>query len=171
MYNYQENIWFVGTLARTAWLDSGISSNPVATGTDNYLFTHETGALDDGSAMSSFIESGDLGIADGQQFTFISRVIPDVNFRETVDNSSVDFILNAKNAPGQSVQVTDTASAKTPHVDTVVKTSSTPVDQYTNQYQTRIRGRSFTFKVQSTDANVLWRLGIPRVDIRPDGRR
>ena len=171
VYNYQENIWFVGTLARTAWLDSGISSNPVATGTDNYLFTHETGALDDGSAMSSFIESGDLGIADGQQFTFISRVIPDVNFRETVDNSSVDFILNAKNAPGQSVQVTDTASAKTPHVDTVVKTSSTPVDQYTSQYQTRIRGRSFTFKVQSTDANVLWRLGIPRVDIRPDGRR
>ena len=162
VFNYQEQLWFVGSLSRTAWLDRGISSVPVATG-GNYLYDHETGALDDGSAMTSFVESGDLGIADGQQFSFISRVIPDLNFRETASTSSVDFILNAKNAPGQTVQSTET--------DTVSKTSATPVDQYTNQYQTRLRGRSFTFKIQSTDANVLWRLGIPRVDIRPDGRR
>ena len=67
------------------------------------------------------------------------------------------------NAPGQVVQTTNT--------DTITKTSNVPVDQYNSQYQTRLRGRSFTFKVQSTDADVLWRLGIPRVDIRPDGRR
>jgi hypothetical protein len=163
VYNYQENIWFVGSLARTAWLDRGISDVPVSTGGNNYLYNQETGSLDDGSAMTSFVESGDLGIADGQQFSFISRVLPDINFREATATSSVDFILSAKNAPGQVSQATES--------DTVSKTSSTPVDQYTNQYQTRLRGRSFTFKVQSTDANVLWRLGIPRVDIRPDGRR
>ena len=163
VYNYQENIWFVGSLERTAWLDRGISDVPVSTGGNNYLYNQETGSLDDGSAMTSFVESGDLGIADGQQFSFISRVLPDINFREATATSSVDFILSAKNAPGQVSQATET--------DTVSKTSSTPVDQYTNQYQTRLRGRSFTFKVQSTDANVLWRLGIPRVDIRPDGRR
>ena len=164
VFNYLENIWFVGTLDRTAWLDRGISALPVATGTDNYLFNHETGAKADGAAMTSFIESGDLGISDGNQFTFVSRVLPDLNFRETnVNNTTVNFILNAKNAPGQSAQTTVT--------DTVTKSSNVPVDQYTSQYQTRLRGRSFTFKVQSTDADVLWRLGIPRVDIRPDGRK
>ena len=164
VYNYQEGIWFIGTLARTAWLDRGISALPVATGTDNYLFNHETGAKADGAAMTSFIESGDMGISDGNTFSFISRVLPDLNFRETnVNDTTVDFILSAKNAPGQSAQDTNT--------DTVTKTSNTPVDQYTSQYQTRLRGRSFTFKIQSTDADVLWRLGIPRVDIRSDGRR
>jgi len=164
VYNYQEDIWFIGTLARTAWLDRGISALPVATGTDNYLFNHETGAKADGAAMTSFIESGDLGISDGNQFSFVSRVLPDLNFRDTnVNNTTVDFILNAKNAPGQVAQTTNT--------DTITKTSNVPVDQYTSQYQTRLRGRSFTFKVQSTDADVLWRLGIPRVDIRSDGRR
>ena len=94
----------------------------------------------------------------------MNSVIPDLNFRDTnVDNTTVDFILSAKNAPGQVVQTTNT--------DTITKTSNVPVDQYTSQYQTRLRGRSFTFKIQSTDADVLWRLGIPRVDIRSDGRR
>jgi hypothetical protein len=164
VYNYQENIWYVGTLSRTAWLDRGIGSVPIATSDDSYLYNHETGAKDDGSAMTAFIESGDMDITDGNQFSFISRVIPDLNFRETnVNDTTVNFIFNAKNAPGQTAQTAST--------NTITKTSNTPVDQYTNQYQTRIRGRSFTFKVESTDADVLWRLGIPRVDIRPDGRR
>jgi|DEB0MinimDraft_10_1074344.scaffolds.fasta_scaffold00010_19 hypothetical protein len=164
VYNYQENIWYIGTLSRTAWLDRGISSLPVATGNDGYLYNHETGAKADGQAMTAYIESGDMGISDGNNFSFISRVIPDLNFRETnVNDTTVNFVLNAKNAPGQVNQQTDT--------NTVTKTSNVPVDQYTNQYQTRLRGRSFTFKVESTDADVLWRLGIPRIDIRQDGRR
>ena len=164
VYNYQENIWYIGTLARTAWLDRGISSLPVATGNDGYLYNHETGSKADGQAMTSYIESGDMGISDGNNFSFISRVIPDLNFRETNGNeTTVNFVLNAKNAPGQVNQQTET--------NTITKTSNVPVDQYTNQYQTRLRGRSFTFKVESTDADVLWRLGIPRIDIRQDGRR
>ena len=163
VYNYLEKIWFVGNLARTAWLDRGISAFPIATGTTNFLFNQEVGAQDDGSAMTSFIESGDMSITDGNQFSFINRVIPDINFRETVSTSSLDFILETKNFPGQQDQNTST--------NTVSKTSATPVDQYTNQYFTRLRGRSFTLKLQSTDANILWRLGVPRVDIRADGRR
>ena len=163
VYNYLEKLWFIGNLARTAWLDRGISSLPLAAGTTNFLFNQEVGAQDDGSAMTSFIESGDMSITEGNQFSFISRVIPDINFRETVDTSSMDFIMETKNFPGQADQNSST--------NTISKTSSTPVDQYTNQYFTRLRGRSFTLKLQSTDANVLWRLGVPRVDIRPDGRR
>lgn len=163
VYNYQENIWYIGTLTRTAWLDRGVNRLPIATA-DGYLYNHEIGAKADGQAMTSYIESGDMDISEGNQFSFISRVIPDLNFRETnVNNTTVNFILNAKNAPGQTSQTTNT--------DTITKTSNTPVDQYTNQYQTRLRGRSFTFKVESTNADVLWRLGIPRIDIRPDGRR
>ncbi|MAZ71789.1 MAG: hypothetical protein CMC70_01450 [Flavobacteriaceae bacterium] len=163
VYNYLEKIWFVGNLARTAWLDRGISELPIATGTTNFLFNQEVGAQDDGAAMTSFIESGDMSITDGNQFSFINRVIPDINFREAVDTSSLDFILETKSFPGQQDQNSST--------NTVSKTSATPVDQYTNQYFTRLRGRSFTLKLQSTDENILWRLGVPRVDIRPDGRR
>jgi hypothetical protein len=163
VYNYLEKIWFIGNLSRTAWLDRGISSLPLAAGDNNFLYNQEVGAQDDGSAMTSFIESGDMSITDGNQFSFINRVIPDINFRETVDTSSLNFIIDTKNFPGQVDQSSST--------NTVSKTSSTPVDQYTNQYFTRLRGRSFTLKIQSTDANVLWRLGVPRVDIRPDGRR
>jgi len=163
VYNYLEKLWFIGNLARTAWLDRGISSLPLAAGATNFLFNQEVGAQDDGSAMTSFIKSGDMSITEGNQFSFISRVIPDINFRETVDTSSIDFIMETKNFPGQIDQNSST--------NTVSKTSSSPVDQYTDQYFTRLRGRSFTLKLQSTDANVLWRLGVPRVDIRPDGRR
>ena len=163
VYNYLEKLWFIGSLARTAWLDRGISSLPLATASDNFLFNQEIGAQDNGSAMTSFIESGDMSITDGNQFSFISRVIPDINFREAVDTSSLEFILETKSFPGQTDQNSST--------NTISKTSSTPVDQYTNQYFTRLRGRSFTLKLQSTDANVLWRLGVPRIEIRPDGRR
>jgi hypothetical protein len=166
VFNYLENVWYVGNLSRTAWLDRGISTLPVATGGNNYLYNHETGSAytDETSNTASFVESGDLGISDGNSFSFITRVLPDLNFREDdVDNTTVDFILSAKNSPGQTVQSTTT--------QVITKTSNVPVDQYTEQYQTRLRGRSFTFKVQSTDADVLWRLGIPRVYIKPDGRR
>ena len=163
VYNYMEKLWFIGTLGRTAWLDRGISAFPIATSTDNFLFNHEKGTEDDGSAMSTFIESGDMRISQGNQFSFISRVIPDVNFRETTDTSTMNFILETKNFPGQVDQNSST--------NAVAKTSATPIDQYTNQYFTRLRGRSFTLKVQSTTENVLWRLGVPRIEIRPDGRR
>ena len=166
VYNYFEKLWYVGKLSRTAWLDRGISALPIGAGDQNFLYSHEVGSVytDETQNTASFIESGDLGISDGNQFSFVSRVLPDLNFRETTNNdTTVDFILSAKNAPGLPAQTTNT--------NTLTKTESVPVDKYTSQYQTRLRGRSFRFKVQSTDNEVLWRLGIPRVDIRPDGRR
>tara|TARA_R100001369_G_scaffold11018_2_gene24352 strand:+ start:978 stop:3182 length:2205 start_codon:yes stop_codon:yes gene_type:complete len=163
VYNYLEKVWFIGALDRTAWLDRGISQFPVSTGTNNFLFNQEIGSKDDGSAMNSFIESGDMRMPSGNQFSFISRVIPDINFRETVETSSLNITLSAKNFPGQANQTTVT--------NPVTKSSSNPVDQYTTDFQTRLRGRSFTLKVQSNDQNILWRLGIPRIDIRPDGKR
>ncbi len=174
VYNFLEKVWFTGTLNRSAWLDRGISTLPLATSDTNYLYNHETGsAFSDDLSAESFITSGEISISEGNQFSFIRRVIPDINFRSKTTVTSLDFILTVKDFPGQAF-LDPSTSPETPlssSTNAIQKTSTTPIDQYTNQYFTRLRGRSFSFKVTSTDENVLWRLGVPRIEIRPDGRR
>ena len=105
VYNYQQNIWYYGTLARGAWIDRGVEQNPIAAGLDGYLYTHENG-FDDGSqnpatAISAYIESSQFDIGDGNNFSFVSRIIPDVTFRDsTVSSPSVTFTMKARNFPG-----------------------------------------------------------------------
>ncbi len=174
VYNFLEKVWFTGTLNRSAWLDRGISTLPLATSDTNYLYNHETGsAFSDDLSAESFITSGEISISEGNQFSFIRRVIPDINFRSKTTVTSLNFILTVKDFPGQAF-LDPSTSPETPlssSTNAIQKTSTTPIDQYTNQYFTRLRGRSFSFKVTSTDENVLWRLGVPRIEIRPDGRR
>lgn len=174
VYNFLEKVWFTGTLNRSAWLDRGISTLPLATSDTNYLYNHETGsAFSDDLSAESFITSGEISISEGNQFSFIQRVIPDINFRSKTTATSLNFILTVKDFPGQAF-LDPSTSPETPlssSTNAIQKTSTTPIDQYTNQYFTRLRGRSFSFKVTSTDENVLWRLGVPRIEIRPDGRR
>ncbi len=112
-----------------------------------------------------------MRINQGNQFSFIQRVIPDVNFRDQESSSTLNFVLTSRNFPGQVYLDTASSSALPSSTNAVVKTSVDPIDQYTYQYFTRLRGRSFTFKVESSDQNVLWRLGVPRIEIRPDGKR
>jgi len=168
IYNYAEKTWSIGTLARTAWQDKGINQFPIAAGTDGYLYLHENG-LDDGSqnpavAITSYIESSQLSIEAGNDFVFLSRLIPDLTFSaSTVSNPSAVFTLEARNFPGgQYLQEDDS---------TVTQTATTPVEQFTEQTFVRLRGRSFAVKVESNTVGTQWRLGIPRVDIRPDGSR
>ena len=171
VYNYVEKVWFTGTMNRSAWLDRGISNFPLATGINNYLYNHETGAVFTDDAATAYIQSGDMRINQGNQFSFIQRVIPDVNFRDQESSSTLNFVLTSRNFPGQVYLDTASSSALPSSTNAVVKTSVDPIDQYTYQYFTRLRGRSFTFKVESSDQNVLWRLGVPRIEIRPDGKR
>ena len=167
-YNYDLNLWTYGTLARTAWTDVGIIENPIAAGTDGYLYYHEDG-FDDGStnpvsALTAYIESSQIGINDGNNFGFVSRLIPDITFRNsTAVNPSATFTLKARNFPGGSYLQEDDSS--------VVKTASVPVEQFTQQNFVRLRGRSIALRVESDTTGVGWRLGSPRIDIRPDGRR
>jgi len=171
VYNYVEKVWFTGTMNRSAWLDRGISNFPLSTGINNYLYNHETGAVFTDDAATAYIQSGDMRINQGNQFSFIQRVIPDVNFRDQESSSTLNFVLTSRNFPGQVYLDTASSSALPSSTNAVVKTSVDPIDQYTYQYFTRLRGRSFTFKVESSDQNVLWRLGVPRIEIRPDGKR
>jgi|TARA_R100000479_G_scaffold25522_1_gene9651 hypothetical protein len=167
VFNYEQKIWYIGSLNRTAWMDRGVSEFPVAASTDGYLYNHETGD-DDGStnpvsAISAHIESSQIDIGDGNQFSFITRIIPDLTFRSSADGSSATLTLKTRNAPGGNYLQTEST--------TVTKSATVPVEQFTEDARVRLRGRSFALRVESTTTGIGWRLGSPRVDIRPDGRR
>jgi len=167
IYNYQQQIWYIGSLERTVWLDRGINSQPTAA-RDGYLYSHETG-FSDGStepatAISSHIESSQLDIGDGENFVFLKRVIPDVTFEGTeADNPLLNFTLKTRNFPGGQYLQTETKE--------VLRSSTTPVEQFTDQVHIRLRGRSFALRLEESVIGNRWRLGLPRIDIRPDGRR
>ena len=164
VYNYGQKIWYFGTLARTAWLDRGIRTFPIAAGTPN-LFNHETGYDDDGSAMTSFIESAPMDIGDGDKFSLIQKVIPDLTFEGSVNQSTpaANFTIKARNEPGEDYGNTSSGTA--------TRTATSPVELFTNQIDLRARGRSFALRVDSSATGMKWKLGTPRVNIRPDGRR
>ena len=165
IYNYANQTWYYGSLARTAWHDRGIRQFPIGAGS-SYLFEHENGNDDDGSAMTASIESSQLDIGDGYQFTFIKQLIPDITFEgstSTTGNPSASFTLQARTGPGSTYGNTSSGTS--------TRSATTPVEQFTDKLNVRLRGRSFNMKLESTEQGVAWKLGTPRVDIRPDGRR
>ena len=168
IYNYEEKVWYFGNLVRTFWLDRGVNDFPLAAGTDGYLFNQENG-LNDGSTnppspISSFIESSQLSIGDGEDFVFLTRLLPDITFDASTDSAaSVNMTLQTRNFPGGNYLQSN--------VSPVTQTATTPVEQFTTEAFIRLRGRAFALKVDSSMADVQWRLGTTRVDVRPDGRR
>jgi hypothetical protein len=168
VYNYQQQVWYNGSMVRTAWEDRGVHRNPIAAGTDGYLYYHEDG-FDDGStspssAITASIESSQIDMGDGEQFTLVRRLIPDITFRNSeAITPSADFTVKVRDFPGANYSESVSGTTE--------RSATTPVEQFTNQTHLRLRGRSFALKVESTGAGVGWRLGSPRIDIRPDGRR
>ena len=171
IYNYAEKSWAVGTLSRTAWIDRGIFNYPLATDSNGVLYEHENG-LNDGStspssAINAHIESSQIDIGDGENFLFLDRLIPDITFNGSTDSSpAATFTLKTRNFPGGNYLQSDDSS-----VEQSVAETSTVVEQFTDQAFVRLRGRSFALKVASSQTGIQWRLGTPRVQIRPDGRR
>ena len=162
IYNYAENIWFYGQLVRTAWLDAGIENYPRAVG-NSYLFQQEKGFNDDGSPMTNvFIESSDMDIGDGEQFSFIKRIIPDYKFIQDDNNGNVNVVLKTRNFPGDSLTTNSTSA----------------INSSTQQVFVRSRSRQMALRFESDDdatndgnLSIGWRLGATRVDIKPDGKR
>tara|TARA_R110001592_G_scaffold345982_1_gene638259 strand:- start:209 stop:2383 length:2175 start_codon:yes stop_codon:yes gene_type:complete len=165
VYNYLDKIWYYGTLSRTAWLDRGTRPFPLATDNTGYLYNQEFGHDDDGSAMTSYIESAVMDIGDGDRFTFINKVIPDLSFSgsTSISTPQATFTIKSRDNPGQDFDSTGSGTA--------IRTQSIPVEEYTQQLNLRSRGRSFALRVESAAVGSRWRLGSPRVDIRQDGRR
>lgn len=168
LYNYLENNWAIGTLPRTAWQDSGLLRKPLAASTDGYLYFHEDG-INDGStnppsAINSYVESSQLSIGEGNNFVFLSRLLPDLTFDNSVTDAPVaNFTLKARNFPGGEYLQSN--------LSPITQSATTPIELFTDQAFVRLRGRSFAVKVESDRTDVQWKLGTPRVDIRADGRR
>ena len=166
-FNYRDQVWTYGNLARTAWLDQGVRQYPQATSPDNYIYDHEFGT-DDGStnppsAINAYIESSPLDIADGEQFSFIRRLVPDITFINSTNSPRVDFTLKTQNYPGSNYQDGSDSG--------VTRTAVVPVEQYTQVRDIRLRGRSIILRIESDRVGTCWRLGTPRVEIQTDGRR
>jgi len=173
VYNYFEKIWYYGTMARTAWLDSGLLPTPIAATYSANLVNHETGLNDNETAtilpLNAYIASSEFDIGDGHNFGFVWRILPDLTFE------------NSTNAPsGAAATVTmellglsNSGSGVTSDASQPVALSSTYniTEEFTGQIYTRFRGRQMIFKISSNQVNTAWQLGAPRIDIRADGRR
>jgi len=164
IWNYVEKVWYFGSLVRTAWLDRGIRNFPIAASTP-HLFNHESGFDDDTSAMTAFIETAPIDIGDGDKFVSLKRVIPDLTFTGSVTGSSPNatFTVKARDFPGSDFDQTGTG--------TTSRTATSPVEQFTEKLDYRIRGRSFAIRLDSSALGCKFKMGTPRVDIREDGRR
>jgi hypothetical protein len=185
VYNYSENIWYFGTLVRTAWTDAGLFQYPIALNAGN-VYYHELGH-DDGQPtgapplpIDSYIQSADIDIEDGDKYMLIRRIIPDVNFSSSdLTNSvtgatltpEVTMTVGVRNFPGATSSTTNAEGESTAELVTSSGTTTATVNQYTNQVFVRARGRQMNFKISSNGVGVQWQLGMPRVDARPDGLR
>jgi len=177
VYNYLDQCWYYGSMARTAWYQTGTQPYPIAADYNGRLLYHENGNDDNSiqgvtTPINAYIQSSDFDIGDGNNFGFVWRMLPDVNFNSSTTNQPAVTIqlqprLNSgtgynTNTDNPTVQSSQNFSAAVP---------AYTVDQFTGQVYTRVRGRQMAFRLQSTGTGVAWQLGAPRIDIRQDGRR
>lgn len=166
-YNYIDKVWSYGEIERTAWLDDGVRDYPIAASTDNHLYYQEYG-MNDGSqnppvALNAYIEASPVDIGDGDKFSFVRRVLPDVKFFDSTNDPQVSLVLKTQNYNGSPYLSGSNSS--------VIRTSSVPIDQYTNVANVRVRGRSLIFRIESNKVDTRWGLGSPRIEVRTDGAR
>ena len=175
IYNYLDQVWYYGTMARTAWLQTGTQPYPIAADYNNRLLNHENGNDDLSTAatlpIDAYIQSSDFDIGDGQSFGFVWRMLPDVNFNNsTGDQPAITMQLQPRQNSGSAYNT----SVDNPQVQSPQNFTNIPaytVNQFTGQVYTRVRGRQMAIRIESTGTGVAWQLGVPRIDIKPDGRR
>jgi len=171
VYNYVEQVWYYGTMGRTAWLDTAVRGNILSATSDwdgttvsnSKIYNQEDGLDADGAAMNSYIQSNDFDLADGEDFMLTKRIIPDLRFDgSTAATPTVDLEIRPRRSPGSSYQ-NDPADTQD-----VIEASA---DIYTEQVFIRARARQMALKVASNTLGVQWSLGAPRLDARLSGRR
>jgi hypothetical protein len=179
IFNYLDRVWYYGTLDRTAWLDSPLRQFPMAATEGNIIVYHEA-AVDDGStnppsAINAYVQSSDFDIGDGHNYGFVWRIIPDITFDgsdttgATSDKPVVNFTVRPRQNPGSNYGVADNPTVTS--AQSYAGQTTYNVQQFTEIVYTRIRGRQMAFKVESNSIGTQWQLGVPRIDVRPDGRR
>jgi hypothetical protein len=173
IYNYVEKIWYYGTMARTAWLDSGLLPTPIAATYSYNLVNHEFGLNDvetpEVLPLNAYISSSEFDIGDGHNFGFVWRILPDLTFENSTNSPSGTTPTVTMELFG----LANSGSGVTSTAGQPVASSSTYniTEEFTGQIYTRLRGRQMIFKIRSNQINTAWQLGAPRIDIRADGRR
>ena len=184
IYNYLEDIWYYGNMSRSAWLDSALRGKPLAAvyryvGTADVvsvgnLVNHEDGVDDNETeepkAISAFIASGEFDVDEGQQFSFIWRMLPDLRFTGST-TTAPRAIMTLSPLDNSGSGYNNPASEGGDSSATITRSAVMPIEEFTGQIYTRVRGRQFVMRIESDGLGVTWQLGSPRVDMRPDGRR
>jgi hypothetical protein len=177
IFNYLDRVWYYGTMSRTAWLDSPLREYPMAAGLDNRLYFHELG-VDDGttnppSPINSYVQSSDFDIGDGHNYGFVWRMIPDITFDGSTTPSplypKVTMTMRPRQNPGSGYSTS--ASANVDSTQSYAGQQTYNVQQFTEIVYTRLRGRQLAFRISSDTLGTQWQLGVPRIDVRPDGRK
>jgi hypothetical protein len=174
IYNYVDRVWYYGSMARSAWLDSGIRQYPMAADYNNRILYHES-SVDDNAGdsslpISAYVQSSDFDIGDGHNFGFVWRIPPDVNFNgSNVNQPSVTMTIKPRVNSGTPYSTAD--NPRVTSSDNYGTSQVYNIQQFTGQVYTRLRGRQLAFRIESDGIGVSWQLGMPRIDIRPDGRR
>jgi hypothetical protein len=177
-YNYAEDVWAYGTMARTAWLDSGLRNYPLAatyqSATTGNIVNHEYGVDDNATGttlpINAIIETAEFDIDDGDRFGFVWRILPDITFRgSTIDSPQCTMTLIPMQNSGSGYN--DPISLGGNSDATIVRTATVPIEKFTGQVYIRVRGRQMILKLESNQIGCTWQLGSPRLDIRQDGRR
>ena len=178
IYNYVDNIWYYGQMPRTAWLNNNVLQYPLAactkTTTVNNLVNQEYGTDDNSTGtavpLDSYITSGEFDIEDGQNFAFVWRVLPDVTFTgSSSSNPQITMTLIPMISSGSGY--TNPPAVATTNTGNVVRSAVLPIEQFTSQINTRVRGRQLVMKVEGNQLGTAWQLGIPRLDMQKDGRK
>ncbi len=175
IYNYAEDIWYYGTMGRTAWLDSGLRDYPLAATYTRNLVNHEQGVDDNetGTALpiAASIGSSEFDIDDGHNFGFIWRVLPDITFRGSTGDLTPQCSMTLIPLRNSGSGFTTPASTNGTSSAEIQRIATAPIEEFTGQVYIRVRGRQLIFKVDSNRLGTTWQLGAPRLDIKPDGRR
>jgi hypothetical protein len=161
-------------MARTAWLDSGLRNYPIGATYDLNIVNHESGVDDNTTGttlpIAAYILSAEFDLDDGNNFSFIWRVLPDISFTgsEAASPTATMYLLPMQNS-GSGYN--SPASVGGVNSAAITRTAILPIEEFTGQINTRVRGRQMAMKIESTAIGVQWQLGSPRLDIRSDGRR
>ena len=174
VYNYQDDIWYYGSMGRTAWIDSTALRYPVAANYNNTLVYQEYGLNDNTNgvdlAMDSYIQSSEFDLQFGNRFAFVNRILPDVTFRQsTATSPQVTMTLIPMQNSGSGYNSPQATGGS--NIATVTRTATAPIEQFTGQVFIRLRGRQLIFQIEGNQLGLQWQLGTPRIEVKPDGMR
>jgi len=175
IYNYIEDIWYYGTMGRTAWIGADVSNYPVAATYSYNLVNHEVGVDNEETvtptAINAYIETAEWDVGDGDSFTFIRRVLPDVTFRASTGASTPQLTMTIKPMQNSGSGFNSPQSLGGSSSASVVRIAQAPIEEFTGQVFIRVRGRQFILRYESEQLGTAWQAGATRVDVKPDGRR